>query len=156
MKFLIVIPLFFTIILACTEKKNDEMNITDSRRCANCGMLTGKYPSWEQQVIFSEGDTLWFDGARCMFKVLLDSAQKNINPQKILVKDYYNQEYVDGKSAFYVIGSDVLGPMGHELIPFKSAKAAKEFMSDHKGKTIFFFDEVDKALVKALAGKMKM
>jgi nitrous oxide reductase accessory protein NosL len=31
-----------------------------------------------------------------------------------------------------VIGSDVLGPMGHELVPHDSSEEAREFMADHK------------------------
>ena len=32
------------------------------------------------------------------------------------------------QKAFYVIGSNVYGPMGEELIPFKNEDEAKKFM----------------------------
>ena len=91
-----------------------------------------------------------------MFKVLLDSAVAPKQINQILVKDYYRLEYSDGKNAFYVIGSDVLGPMGNELIPFTEKNAAEEFLTDHKGEKIVMFDEVDMPLIMKLAGKMKM
>ena len=33
----------------------------------------------------------------------------------IHVTEYYDVELIEARSAYYVIGSDVLGPMGHEL-----------------------------------------
>lgn len=160
---LFAIIMAFCMVIAC-EKKN-EMNkmdgikstaVKEEHRCANCGMFTDKYPNWEQKVISEDKGTMYFDGTRCMFKILLDSMATPKNIQEILVKDYYSLEYIDGKSAFYVIGSDVLGPMGNELIPFKANQAAKEFLNDHKGEKIVLFDEVNMALIMKLIGKMRM
>ena len=50
----------------------------------------------------------------------------------------------------YVLGSDVLGPMGHELVPHEDEAEAKEFMADHKGRRIFRFAEVTPELLDAL------
>jgi nitrous oxide reductase accessory protein NosL len=150
------------LIIACEKKteekpKDGEKNIVqEEHRCANCGMYTDKYPNWEQKVISEDKGTMYFDGARCMFKILLDSTTVPKIIKEILVKDYYSLEYIDGKSAFYVIGSDVLGPMGNELIPFKTKESAEEFLIDHKGEKIVMFDEVDMALIMKLVGKMKM
>ena len=76
------------------------------------------------------------------------SVKKNI--QKILVTDYYSQRGIDGKKAYYVLGSDVFGPMGHELIPFESLREAKTFKSDHRGKRILRFEEITLDEVEAL------
>ena len=54
------------------------------------------------------------------------------------------------QTATYVIGSDVLGPMGHELVPHGSAEEAREFLQDHRGRRVLRFDEVTPALLKAL------
>ena len=35
---------------------------------------------------------------------------------------------IDGKKAFYVIRSDIYGPMGHEFIPFSSKEDAQTFV----------------------------
>ena len=59
-------------------------------------------------------------------------------------------ELVDAKSAFFVIGSDVLGPMGHELLPFKDQESAQEFLEDHKGKSIIRFQDVTPAIIESL------
>ena len=57
---------------------------------------------------------------------------------------------IEARSAFYVIGSDVLGPMGHELLPFEELEAAEEFLEDHEGKTILRFEEVTPAIIESL------
>jgi nitrous oxide reductase accessory protein NosL len=53
---------------------------------------------------------------------------------------------IDGTKAYYVIGSDTYGPMGHELIPFKDLSDAKNFLKDHKGKKILKFQEIKPTL----------
>jgi Predicted lipoprotein involved in nitrous oxide reduction len=49
-----------------------------------------------------------------------------------------------------VIGSDVLGPMGHELLPFKDQEAAQEFLEDHKGNSIIRYQDVTPAIIESL------
>ena len=50
---------------------------------------------------------------------------------------------MDARKVFFVLGSDVYGPMGVELVPLASEKAAKEFMKDHKGKRVLKFNEIN-------------
>ena len=59
-----------------------------------------------------------------------------------MVTDYYSQKTIDGTKAFFVIGSNITGPMGNELIPFKQKSDAQTFMSDHNGKAIVSFDNI--------------
>ena len=68
----------------------------------------------------------------------------------IFVTDYYTLVLINGHEAFYVVGSDVYGPMGKELIPFLKEADAKEFMKDHKGKSILRFKEVTPEIIKPL------
>jgi nitrous oxide reductase accessory protein NosL len=49
-----------------------------------------------------------------------------------------------------VIGSDVLGPMGHELIPLETREDAEEFLRDHRGVRILRRDEVTAELLERL------
>jgi nitrous oxide reductase accessory protein NosL len=66
------------------------------------------------------------------------------------VTDYYGTTRIDAAAAFYVIGSDVLGPMGHELVPHDSEAEAKEFMADHSGKRVLRFRDVTQAMLQGL------
>jgi nitrous oxide reductase accessory protein NosL len=119
--------------------------LTDT--CPVCGMFVSKYPAWLATVVYKDGHAHHFDGAKDMFKYLLDMPKwapghKAEDIQTIGVTEYYTMEMIDAKDAYYVIGSEVYGPMGHELIPLVSEEDAKEYMQDHKGVKIMRFDEV--------------
>jgi len=129
--------------------------VEEHEKCPVCGMFTYKYPRWAAQIFYEEGDKkvhYSFDGVKDLMKFYFDSQkwgkyplakQKNIT--KILVTDYYSQQGIDGKKAYYVIRSDIYGPMGHELIPFSSYEDAQTFKKDHFGKKILKFDEITEA-----------
>jgi len=126
-------------------------------KCPVCGMFVAKYPDWLAQVVFKDGSHAHFDGAKDMFKYLFNL--KKYNPSKkpgdvtaLYVTDYYDLSPINGREAFYVIGSDIYGPMGRELIPFQKEADARGFMKDHKGKTLLMFKEVTLETVKGLDG----
>jgi nitrous oxide reductase accessory protein NosL len=68
------------------------------------------------------------------------------------VTDFYTLKAIDAKKAFYVVGSDVFGPMGNELIPFVSKDAAENFLKDHSAEQIILFDDITPKLVMGLDG----
>lgn len=123
--------------------------------CPVCGMLVSKYPNWVATVVWKDGHAHHFDGAKDMFKFMHElpkyaPGHKPADIAGIYVTDFYNLGKVDGRNAFYVIGSDVLGPMGHELVPLASQEDAADFMKDHKGKRILRFDQVSAGVTQAL------
>lgn len=124
-------------------------------KCPVCGMFVAKYPDWVAAVSFRDGSKVFFDGAKDLFKYYFDLPKYNPSKkagdiEKVQVTDYYDLTPINGYEAFYVVGSDVYGPMGRELIPFAREEAAKEFLKDHKGKSILKFKEVTPALIKTL------
>ena len=123
--------------------------------CPVCGMFVAKYPDWIATVRYKDAHAHHFDGAKDLFKYLLDLPRWAPNHQldqieSIGVTDYYSVQRIEAHKAFYVIGSDVLGPMGHELIPLETEDDAKEFLADHKGLSIVRFGEVTLPLLEAL------
>jgi copper chaperone NosL len=124
-------------------------------RCPVCGMFVAKYPDWVAQAIYRDGSSVVFDGAKDLFKYLFDlrtyaPTKRAADIAALYVMDYYTLTLVDGRAAWYVIGSDVLGPMGRELIPHAAEKSARQFMVDHKGKRLLRFAEVTPDVVKGL------
>jgi len=126
-----------------------------SDRCPVCGMFVYKYPKWVAQIVFKDGASYFYDGAKDMYKHYFDvakytpgKAQSDIT--HLYVTDYYEVELIDAKTAYYVLGSNVLGPMGHELLPFKDQESAQEFLEDHKGKSIVRFAQITLPLVMSL------
>jgi len=128
---------------------------TAKDRCPVCGMFVAKYPDFVAQVIYTDGAYAVFDGAKDLFKYLLNlqayaPARQPSEIGAIFVTDYYSLTPIDGKRAWYVLGSDVYGPMGRELIPFGSETEAKGFLVDHKGKRLLRFAEVTAEVLKGL------
>lgn len=129
-----------------TSKKVNTIVVDKDEKCPVCGMFVYKYPKWATQIYY--GDKHFsFDGVKDMIKYYF--AHKD-GITKMLVNEYYTQEAIDAREAYYVVGSDVTGPMGAELIAFKSKKDASEFSLDHKGKNVLGFDEITLEVVKKL------
>jgi nitrous oxide reductase accessory protein NosL len=123
--------------------------------CPVCGMFVAPYPYWIATVLWRDGKAVHFDGAKDFFKYLLDlkkyePGRTQADMQAFGVTDYYATGRIDAAQAYYVVGSDVLGPMGHELVPHDTQAEAKEFMGDHSGKRILRFSEVTQAILLGL------
>jgi copper chaperone NosL len=118
-------------------------------------MFVYKYPDFVAQIVFKDGSVAFFDGAKDMFKYYFDMQKfdpkrKKTDIDLVYVTDYYSLASVDGTKAFYVVGSDVYGPMGKELVPFEKDSEAKGFLKDHKGKSLLKFQDVTPSIAKGL------
>jgi len=136
-----------TLFLTSKEKSitAEPLLVPEKSRCPVCGMFTAKYPKWVAIIKTKNGEKYYFDGVKDMMKFYFDPVRfhKKKEPiEKILVSDYYTLEGITAEDAHYVIGSNIYGPMGEELIPFKTAADAKNFLDEHHGKKILTFDMI--------------
>ena len=118
-------------------------------------MFVAKFPDWTATTRFKDGSTSYYDGPKDMFSHYFDTARYTPGKRQsdiiaLAVKEYYSLAMIDARTAFFVFGSDVYGPMGSELIPFKTEKDAAVFKLDHKGKRILRFNEITRLTIKAL------
>lgn len=123
--------------------------------CPVCGMLVAKYPAWVAIARYRDGHAHFFDGAKDLFKYLFDlpryaPGHRREDLAGLWVTEFYGLTRIDARQAWYVIGSDVLGPMGHEFVPFASRAEAEEFMRDHKGKRTLGFVDITAEWVEKL------
>lgn len=130
---------------AAGDKKPVIVKKTD--KCQVCGMFVAKYKEWTTEIIFQDGSYVAFDGPKDMMKYYFspgkfNPSRKQADIQALFVTEYYSAALMDARKMFYVLGSDVLGPMGAELIPVETEAKAKEFMKDHKGKKVLRFGEI--------------
>lgn len=124
-------------------------------KCPVCGMFVARYPDWTGSIRFRDGATLHFDGPKDLFTCYLAvgkyaPGRRQTDIVLLSVKDYYALTDIDARKAFYVIGSDVRGPMGKELVPFAREADARGFLGDHRGKKVLRFGEITPATLKAL------
>ncbi|APW65143.1 hypothetical protein LPB137_04450 [Poseidonibacter parvus] len=132
--------------------KDKMIKVPNDAKCPVCGMFVSKYPKWVAQIDVKEKHTHYFDGVKDMMKFYFNPEKFEHNHSKndiskMLVTDYYTLNAIDAKNAFYVIGSNIYGPMGEELIPFKNKKEANSFSKSHFGKKILKFEEIKEELL---------
>ena len=107
-----------SVVIACQR----------TRRCATCGMKIDPSSPWVAYLQTS-GEELAFDTPRCAL------AAWRANPERVRrgrFRDYYSQELKDADELRFVRGSDVLSPMGPDLVPVALANAER-FARDHNG-----------------------
>ncbi len=131
-----------------------QIKVPKDAKCPVCGMFVSKYPKWAAQVNI-DAYTHYFDGVKDMMKFYFfpdayhrDATQSMITD--LLVTDYYTLETLKARDAWFALGSNVHGPMGNELIPFKTKKDAETFKNEHAAKKILSFDDITVSIVKAL------
>jgi len=149
---LLTLALFFSTALAAPPAAPAP---SAKDKCPVCGMFVSKYPDWVATVTFKDSTALFFDGTKDFFtwyhnmqKYAPGRNQASI--AAVTVKDYYSLKPVDARQAYFVIGSDVYGPMGKELVPFGKPADAQAFLTDHKGKKFLRFNEVTPAILKSM------
>lgn len=147
-------------LYASQENAHTALEIPADVSCGKCGMFPANYPQWQSQVIFSDGTMTPFDGCKCMFGFMFnmgeyDSAHTSGDIAKVWVKDFNTGEWIEASEATYVVGSDEMGPMGKELIPFAQADEAAAFQKDHGGE-LAQYESISMATLKPLMGKMHM
>lgn len=119
-------------------------------RCAVCGMLVHKHPNWVATIVFADGAQAFFDGPKDMFRYLFDLEKYAAGDREIAgvyVTEYYRVRLVDATASYFVAGSDVMGPMGAELVPFATRAEAEGYALDHGGREILQFGDVSPAKV---------
>ena len=135
--------------------------VSPRTRCSVCGMFVAKYPNWLAQIHYDSPEhTDFFDGVKDMMVFYFNPEHYGGHSREtikhIYVKDYYSLKWLPAKDAYYVIGSDVYGPMGHEFIPFESKNGAESFLKDHHGKEILTFDKITPEIVNSMRTGQKM
>lgn len=120
--------------------------------CAVCGMSVSRHPEWVAEVVYEDGTTVYFDGPKDLFRFLrhprrYPRGRRRSRIGAAFVTAYYDRGSIPARDALYVLGSDVVGPLGAELVPHGSREDAEEFLVDHAGERIVTFDEVTEEML---------
>ncbi len=124
-------------------------------KCPVCGMFVAKYPDFIASAVFLDGGVAHFDGVKDLMKFYFRTeryspGRRQADIAVVWVMDYYRMSLIEGRRAYYVVGSDVYGPMGRELIPFEKKAEAGEFLRDHRGERILPFEGITPDVIRRL------
>jgi hypothetical protein len=120
-------------------------------RCERCGMkLDPARALWSAELVTSDGATHHYDAPRCA----LDArGALGSSATKLRVHEYYeyssHPQMRDANDVLFVLGSDVDGPMGPDLVPVDPPKA-KKFMADHAAKRALPLAEITPGVLAEL------
>lgn len=140
-------------------------------RCPVCGMYPSRYPHWAAQVIFSDGDTHFLDSPLSLFHYLqrvhrFAPGRKRSGVAAIYVSNVNSEDagadramnsdrWVPAEQAFFVHGSDLMGPMRSGNLPATSSMEAANLLIARHGGTILRFSQLEDALPSSLHGLVR-
>ncbi|AWI53003.1 hypothetical protein DEH84_05845 [Aquabacterium olei] len=116
--------------------------IPQDARCPVCGMFPARTPRWAAQLIFDDGAAYFFDSPVSLLLYLQDVGRYSRGRLHTEVRASYVQDFETGTwlpldSAWFVHGSDALGPMrAGNLPPFRTRSDAEAFARRHGGQIL--------------------
>jgi len=76
--------------------------------------------------------------------------------RQVWVTEYYTTKQMDARDVFFVVGTNLMGPMGLDLIPVQGKPAAENLKRDYTGELILTIDQITPEIVdRARKGKFK-
>ena len=116
------------------------------QRCDLCGMRVDPSSGWRAGARDASGQALAFDAPKCMFRRHFERGAIS----EPWVIEYYSQVRRPARELFFVIGTDLQGPMGRDLVPVAGREAADRLLREHHGERVLAFDEVTREVVGTL------
>lgn len=144
--FLVVIASAAVSINAC-KKTPPSNGPASAARCAFCGMKIKEDNAFRVKAKLQDGTDAAFDSPRCAFEAHVNPAKYKV--ASLSLQEFYDRTWHEPSELHYVIGSDVMGPMGHDLIPVLPAHEQK-LMKDHKGKRIVVLSDINESMIEHL------
>ncbi|MGB6066802.1 MAG: nitrous oxide reductase accessory protein NosL [Desulfomonilaceae bacterium] len=159
--FALVIVASATLVFGAAQTVNlpDGSKLDLSGTCPVCGMKLGSSIWGPAAVVFKDGKVVGFDTTGDMFRYVLEPKKYGFdagNIKDLFVTEHGTKKFIDAKQAFFVVGSDLKGPMGPEVVPFSNKADAERFSSEHKGKRVATYGEVTLADLKSHKKMLKM
>lgn len=139
----------FVLGAGCVALFGSAVACRKDARCKHCGMRVDPASGWRAELVGDDGKVTTFDTPRCA----LQSWRAGTTPAKsIRVQEYYDRQTRDGNDVRFVIGGDVVGPMGPDLVPVDPPRASK-FIQDHGADRALRLDEVTTQVLAGIGSK---
>jgi nitrous oxide reductase accessory protein NosL len=109
-----------------------------TERCKHCGMRIDPASAWTSELVGKDGAVTRFDTPRC---ALTAWRTGKADAAALRVQEYYERRWRDAAELRFIVGGDVLGPMGPDLVPVDPARATK-FIQDHGADRALRLEEI--------------
>lgn len=128
-----------TAALGLDAEGNPRVSETD--RCPMCSMGVFEHKTWVSVIELDDGRTWYTCSGRCGFGTVLQSEKFLGVPasriRRFRVADYLRPDKViDADTAFFVLDSDVRGPMGLAILAAASQEDADLITKRHGGRIV--------------------
>ena len=156
-KFLTAFLFYLCIVLSAQADNQSGIKVGEEDRCPVCAMKVIRYPKFACTMELEDGRKFSFCAAGCMIRswlhpeIYLKAEKSDI--RKVWVQDYFTGQTIDGSAAFWVAGSDVVGPMGPTVVPLKSEADVESFKKRHGGKSVFHLKDLKDEKWNEINGK---
>lgn len=116
-------------------------------RCKTCGMKIDRASVWRSELVAADGKVTQFDTPRC---ALYGWRKEKLPAVSMRVREYYDASgpLRDARELRFVVGGDVVGPMGPDFVPVEPARVTK-FIQDHGAEKAFALDEITAEVISS-------
>ena len=130
--------------------------VTADARCPVCGMYPARSPRWAAQALYRDGHVHFFDSPIDLFQFMADVPRYSPgrSASDILstwVTDAPSSRWVAAEQAWYVHGSDALGPMRMGDLPAFASRDEAAGFARQRGGQVLAHDAITPAIVKSLS-----
>lgn len=126
-------------------------------RCPVCGMFPALHPEWAAQVIYRDGATHFFDSPVSLLVFLAKPDRFSRHAAEgilaVYITDAASGRWSPAHTAFYVHGSNALGPMRNGNLPAFTERTAAERFAAERGGVVLMLKDVDQATLRQLANR---
>lgn len=116
------------------------------QRCSHCGMRIDPSSAWRADLVAADGSRTSFDTPRC---ALTSWRSGKVRATSMRAQEYYDRVFRDGVELRFVVGGDVVGPMGPDFVPVDPSRATK-FIQDHGADRALRLDEITLEVLSSL------
>jgi copper chaperone NosL len=116
-------------------------------RCAHCGMALDPASRWYAELAFADGTQRGFDTPRCAFSAWRGPSRE---ARELYARGHYKNARLPSGALVFAVGSDVLGPMGPDLVPVEP-EHAEAFAREHRARSMLRAGDVSPAVLNELS-----
>ena len=131
-----------------------ELQISKTDRCPVCGMFPARRPTYAAAMVLKDGRTFYFCSNGCLLRTWhLTATHLGVSAESVAhmaVHDYFSGAVIDAHDAWWVAGSNAVGPMGRAFVALRTSGAADAFKERHGGEHTFKLEQLDERLFKAI------